>query len=91
MPASPSLRTLSSAKAQCGPLRQGKGVGQRLLADDLALWDADGVPAYLESTNVGNNHRYSRAGFAVDGGFAAVRDDTWITVMWRPIGGAFRS
>ena len=67
---------------------RGQGRGQILLAEDLALWDAEGVPAYLESTNAGNNHRYARAGFAVNGGFRAVRDDTWITAMWRPVRGA---
>lgn len=66
---------------------RGQGRGQILLAENLALWDAAGVPAYLESTNAGNDHRYARAGFAVDGGFAAVLDDTWITAMWRPVGG----
>jgi len=69
------------------PDHRGRGVGQRLLADDLALWDAEGIPAYLESTNHLNDHRYERAGFRPDGGFAAVLDDTWITAMWRPVGG----
>jgi GNAT superfamily N-acetyltransferase len=69
------------------PDHRGRGVGQRLLADDLALWDAESVPAYLESTNHLNDHRYERAGFRRDGGFSAVLDDTWITAMWRPVGG----
>jgi GNAT superfamily N-acetyltransferase len=69
------------------PAHRGQGRGQILLAEDLALWEADGVPAYLESTNSANNHRYARAGFCDDGGFSAVRDDTWITAMWRPVGG----
>ena len=67
------------------PAFRGQGRGQILLAEDLALWDAAGTPAYLESTNSGNNHRYQRAGFVDDGGFAAVRDDTWITAMWRNV------
>jgi GNAT superfamily N-acetyltransferase len=67
---------------------RGQGRGQILLAEDLALWDAASVPAYLESTNAANNHRYRRAGFVEDGGFNAVRDDTWITAMWRDVGGA---
>jgi GNAT superfamily N-acetyltransferase len=67
---------------------RGQGRGQVLLAEDLALWDAAGVPAYLESTNSANDHRYVRAGFRPDGGFQAVRDDTWISAMWRPVGGA---
>lgn len=69
------------------PEFRGQGRGQLLLAEDLALWDAAGVPAYLESTNSGNDHRYARAGFRPDGGFRAVRDETWITAMWRPVGG----
>jgi GNAT superfamily N-acetyltransferase len=70
------------------PDHRGRGVGQRLLAEDLAVWDDEGVPAYLESTNHLNDHRYKRAGFRPDGGFSAVLDDTWITAMWRPVGGA---
>jgi GNAT superfamily N-acetyltransferase len=70
------------------PDHRGRGVGQRLLAEDLALWDAEGMPAYLESTNSLNDHRYERAGFRADGGFSAVLDDTWITAMWRPVGAA---
>ena len=68
------------------PDHRGQGRGQVLLAESLALWDAKGVPAYLESTNAANDHRYVRAGFQPDGGFRAVRDSTWITAMWRPVG-----
>jgi GNAT superfamily N-acetyltransferase len=66
------------------PAFRGQGRGQVLLAEDLARWDAAGVPAYLESTNPGNDHRYERAGFRSDGGFRAVRDDAWVSAMWRP-------
>lgn len=69
------------------PAHRGRGVGQALLAADLAVWDAEGVPAYLESTNAANDHRYVRAGFHAIGGFRAVRDDTWISAMWRDVGG----
>lgn len=65
------------------PDHRGKGVGQALLAADLAAWDAQGLPCYLESTNAGNDHRYARAGFRPVGGFRAVRDDASITAMWR--------
>jgi L-amino acid N-acyltransferase YncA len=68
------------------PDHRGQGRGQQLLAESLALWDAEGMPAYLESTNAANDHRYVRAGFRPDGGFRAVRDDTWVTAMWRPAG-----
>jgi GNAT superfamily N-acetyltransferase len=65
------------------PDHRGRGVGQRLLAADLARWDADDVPAYLESTNPANDHRYERAGFGRIGGFRAVLDDAPISTMWR--------
>jgi GNAT superfamily N-acetyltransferase len=70
------------------PAHRGRGVGQQLLAADLALWDAAGVPAYLESTNPANDHRYARAGFRPIGGFDAVRNDARVTAMWRNVGGA---
>jgi GNAT superfamily N-acetyltransferase len=70
------------------PEHRGRGVGQQLLAADLATWDAAGVPAYLESTNPANDHRYARAGFRPIGGFDAVRSDARVTAMWRPVGGA---
>jgi GNAT superfamily N-acetyltransferase len=63
---------------------RGKGAGQRLLAENLERWDAVGVPAYLESTNPGNDHRYERAGFRRIGGFTAVLDDAPVSTMWRP-------
>jgi len=66
------------------PDHRGRGIGQRLLAENLDSWDAAGVPSYLESTNPGNNHRYERAGFRRVGGFTAVLDDAPITTMWRP-------
>jgi GNAT superfamily N-acetyltransferase len=69
------------------PDHRGRGIGQALLAADLAVWDAAGVPSYLESTNPGNDHRYARAGFRPIGGFAAVRDGAWVSAMWRDVGG----
>jgi GNAT superfamily N-acetyltransferase len=44
------------------PDHRGRGIGQMLLAEDLARLDVDGLAAYLESTNPGNDHRYERAG-----------------------------
>jgi ribosomal protein S18 acetylase RimI-like enzyme len=69
------------------PDHRGRGIGQILLADDLADWDAAGVPSYLESTNPANDHRYERAGFRRVGGFSAVRDGAPISTMWRAVGG----
>src|SRR5262249_54517738 len=43
------------------PDPRGRGIGQALLAENLASWDAAGAPAYLESTNPANDHRYARA------------------------------
>jgi ribosomal protein S18 acetylase RimI-like enzyme len=68
------------------PEHRGRGVGQALLADDLAAWDGAAIPAYLESTNPANDHRYARAGFTPVGRFDAVLDDARITAMWRPVG-----
>jgi len=69
------------------PEHRGRGVGQALLAADLAAWDAAGLPAYLESSNPANDHRYARAGFRPIGGFQAVRDGAPLTMMWRDVGG----
>ena len=69
------------------PEHRGRGIGQQLLAADLARWDAAGIPAYLESTNPANDHRYARAGFRPIGGFGAVRNEARVTAMWRAVGG----
>jgi ribosomal protein S18 acetylase RimI-like enzyme len=69
------------------PDHRGQGIGQRLLGEDLARFDADVVPAYLESTNPGNDHRYERVGFRRVGGFRAVLDGAPISTMWRPVPG----
>jgi GNAT superfamily N-acetyltransferase len=69
------------------PDHRGRGVGQALLAANLASWDDAGVPSYLESTNPANDHRYERAGFRRIGGFGAVRDGAPISTMWRRAGG----
>ena len=68
------------------PDHRGAGIGQRLLAANLARWDELRVPAYLESTNPANDHRYARAGFRPIGAFRAVRDAAQITRMWRDPG-----
>ena len=70
------------------PDHRGRGIGQRLLADDLARFDAEGLAAYLESTNPGNDHRSERLGFRRVGGFQAILDDAPVSTMWRPAGGS---
>ncbi|MGO4593983.1 GNAT family N-acetyltransferase [Leifsonia sp. 2TAF2] len=67
------------------PDHRGQGIGQRLLAENLAEFDAVGLPAYLESTNPANDHRYERAGFRTLGGFRAVLDDAAVSTMWRDV------
>jgi len=80
-PTSPAHAYLSLLATH--PDHRGRGIGQALLAENLAVWDASGVPAYLESTNPANDHRYERAGFRRMGGFHAVRDGAPVTTMWR--------
>jgi len=47
------------------PARQGEGVGSSLLAKALERVDAEGLPAYLESSNPANIPLYRRHGFEV--------------------------
>ena len=65
------------------PIHQGRGVGAALMKHALALCDADGLPAYLESSNPRNISLYERHGFEVIGeiriGAAPV-----VTPMLRP-------
>jgi GNAT superfamily N-acetyltransferase len=68
------------------PHHRGHGIAQQLLRENLAEWDALGVPTYLESSNPANNHRYERAGYARIGTFTAVLDDATVSQMWRDAG-----
>lgn len=70
------------------PEHRGRGVGQQLLRENLQQFDAQGLPAYLESTNPANNHRYERAGFSHLGSFDSTFDSAPIATMWRPVGGS---
>jgi GNAT superfamily N-acetyltransferase len=67
------------------PAHRGRGIAQRLLAENLERFDAEGLPAYLESTNPANDHRYRRAGFRPVGGFRSVIDGATVTTMWRDV------
>ncbi len=66
------------------PDHRGKGVGMALLADGLARIDAEGMPAYLESSNSANDGRYERLGFERVGEFRRPPDDVVaVSTMWR--------
>jgi GNAT superfamily N-acetyltransferase len=68
--------------------RRGEGLGMRLLAECLALFDAEGVPTYLESSNPANDERYERVGFRKVGSFTTPDGAHTVATMWRdpPIG-----
>ena len=66
------------------PERQGKGVGERLLAPMLARCDRLGLPAYLESSNPRNLGFYRRLGFADRGEVRTVDERVPLALMWRP-------
>jgi GNAT superfamily N-acetyltransferase len=65
------------------PEHSGRGLGMGLLADSLARIDAEGAPAFLESSNPVNTPRYERLGFAVCGEFELPEDGPNVTQMWR--------
>jgi GNAT superfamily N-acetyltransferase len=65
------------------PAHAGRGLGMALLAESLARIDREGMPAYLESSNPVNNHRYERHGFAKVGEFFPPSSDIPVTGMWR--------
>ncbi len=65
------------------PERRGEGLGMRLLASNLELIDAEGAPAYLESSNSRNEPRYESAGFARRGSFTTPDGAREIVTMWR--------
>ena len=65
------------------PDHRGKGIGMALLEHDLELIDAEGFPAYLESSNPANNDRYRGVGFQAVGEFAYPGGGPVVTTMWR--------
>ena len=65
------------------PAHAGRGLGMALLAENLERIDREDVPAYLESSNPANNHRYERHGFAKVGEFFPPGSDIPVTTMWR--------
>jgi GNAT superfamily N-acetyltransferase len=71
------LAVLGTAKAH-----QGKGVGSALISPVLRKCDAEGVPAYLESSKESNIPFYRRHGFEVTGE-VKVKNGPSLWPMWR--------
>jgi GNAT superfamily N-acetyltransferase len=65
------------------PDHRGRGFGMQLLAANLAQIDAEGMPAYLESSNPANNARYERLGFEPRTEFSTPDGQRTVTTMWR--------
>ena len=65
------------------PSHTGRGLGMALLAESLQRIDLEHMPAYLESSNPANNHRYGRHGFEQVGEFYPPGSGTPVTTMWR--------
>jgi GNAT superfamily N-acetyltransferase len=70
------------------PDRRGFGYGMALLEHSLEAIDAESTPAYLESSNPGNDPRYERRGFRRVGGFERPDGRLTVATMWRNPGGA---
>ena len=64
------------------PAAQGRGLGSALLAQVLARVDADGLPAYLESSSERNLALYGRHGFEIIDE-VAIPGGPRIWPMWR--------
>ena len=62
---------------------RGRGLGMALLKENLARIDAAHMPAYLESSNPGNNHRYEAVGFMKVASFQAPGEGPVVAGMWR--------
>jgi len=63
--------------------RQGQGIGGRLLSFGVARVDAEGMPAYLESSNPRNIGLYARHGFRVTRVLDLPAGAPTATAMWR--------
>jgi GNAT superfamily N-acetyltransferase len=62
---------------------QSKGVGTAVIKPMLERCDAEGMPAYLESSNLQNVPFYVRHGFEVTGEIEVGKGAPKVTAMWR--------
>ena len=67
----------------CHPSAQGKGLGSALLRHRLALIDAAGIPAFLETAGAQNLPLYLRYGFEVQGEVRPSAQGPLVWPMWR--------
>jgi GNAT superfamily N-acetyltransferase len=65
------------------PEHRGNGLGMDLLAENLRAIDAEGGPAFLESTNPANDARYEAQGYRSIGRFELGEDGPDVNQMWR--------
>lgn len=62
---------------------QSKGIGSAMISHLLERCDAEGLPAYLESSNVRNVPFYARHGFESTGEIVCGKGAPTVTAMWR--------
>jgi ribosomal protein S18 acetylase RimI-like enzyme len=67
------------------PLLQGRGLGSALLRYATMRCDADGVLAYLESSNPRNIPLYERHGFEAMGSIQSGSSPTMVPMLRRPL------
>jgi GNAT superfamily N-acetyltransferase len=68
------------------PSHQGKGHGAALLRPLLERFDAEGVPAFLESSTRRNHSFYRRHGFELTGEFNLPNGGPPLWTFWREVG-----
>jgi GNAT superfamily N-acetyltransferase len=62
---------------------QSKGIGSAVLGAMLERCDTEGMPAYLESSNLRNVPFYARHGFEATGEIVVGKGAPTVTAMWR--------
>jgi ribosomal protein S18 acetylase RimI-like enzyme len=68
------------------PAHQGKGHGADLMRPLLERFDAEGVPAFLESSTRRNHSFYRRHGFELTGEFNLPNGGPPLWTFWREVG-----